>query len=315
MSSKPSPHRPEGFFYGIVIPMSDQKNNIAILGFGRVGAAVGFLLQSKGYTVSAVASRSSNPFTKGSAYTEGNIYTDFVQAASSADDIFITTPDDAIASTCKTISEGGAIQRGKRVIHMSGACDLSVLDSAREAGGLVGCIHPLQTFADTESAIRHLPGSTFGITADEKMKSWVLQIVKDLGGKPLFISEKDKPLYHAAACVASNYLVTLMSIVERLFVSVGFDRKDAVDSFLPLVKATINNIERMGTAQALTGPISRGDIETLKKHLRAIDSKCPDLSDVYRTLGIHTVDLCLRKETLSHEKELQIKNALMEAKK
>lgn len=232
-----------------------------------------------------------------------------------ADNVFITTPDDAIASTCKTISEGGAIRQGKRVVHMSGACDLSVLDSARNAGALVGCIHPLQTFADLESAIRYLPGSPFGITAKGKMKSWVLQIVKDLGGRPLFISEKDKPLYHAAACVASNYLVTLMSIVEKLCVLAGFDHKNKVDSFIPLVKATLNNIERMGTAQAFTGPISRGDIETLKKHLHAIDSRCPDLSGVYRALGIQAVDLCLGEKPLSHEKKKQIKNLLREVKK
>ena len=276
-----------------------SRETIAILGIGKVGRAIGLLLRSAGYNIAAIASRTPASINQGMAYTGGTPYTDFSEAASQAECIFITTSDDAIASVCEKITRGGSIKPGKKVIHMSGAGGLSLLEEARRSGAHTACIHPLQSFADVEGAIKNIPGSTFGITSDDEIKQWCVQVVKDLGGNPFFISDAEKPLYHAAACIASNYLTTLIHMVQTIYQSLGLDREDAMHAFWPLVKGTVRNIEDKGTVHALTGPIARGDMGTLKKHIEALHNKVPALLNAYRVLGILTTEIGVEKKTLS----------------
>jgi predicted short-subunit dehydrogenase-like oxidoreductase (DUF2520 family) len=224
--------------------------------------------------------------------------------------IIITTSDDAIAHVCKKISSESAIRPGAKVIHMSGAGALELLASAKDAGAHVACIHPLQSFADVESAIRDIPGSTFGITSSDEIKDWSVDMVRKLGGVPFFIADLDKPLYHAAACIASNYLTTLIYMVEEIYQSLGLSREDTIRAIWPLVMGTIANIETKGTVQALTGPVARGDTGTIKKHAEALRNKLPELLQAYSALGILTADLGLKKKTLSPETARLIKELL-----
>ncbi len=287
--------------------MKNKKDTIAILGSGKVGTAVGFLLLSSGYEIVAIASRSDESIKRGVEYTRAKPFRSLSQAAAMAECIIISTSDDAIASVCKKITEDGAVTPGKKVIHMSGAGGLDLLESARKSGAHVASIHPIQSFADVTGAIENIPGTTFGITAQEEIKNWSVQIVKDLGGVPFFVSEKDKPLYHAAACMASNYLVTLMNMVVEVYKALGLKHDEAMKAFWPLVRGTIKNIENRGTVQSLTGPISRGDIGTVEKHLQAFQTKLPEFLNLYRELGIFTVDIGHRKKTLSDERAKEIK--------
>jgi len=287
--------------------MKNKKGTIAILGTGKVGTAVGFLLLSSGYEIVAIASRSDESIKRGIEYTRAKPFRSLSQAAAMAECIIISTSDDAIASVCEKITKDGAVSPGKKVIHMSGAGGLDLLESARKSGAHVASIHPIQSFADVTGAIENIPGTTFGITAQEEIKDWSVQIVKDLGGIPFFVSERDKPLYHAAACMASNYLVTLMNMVVEVYQSLGLKHDEAIKAFWPLVRGTIKNIENQGTVQSLTGPISRGDIGTVEKHLQAFQTKLPEFLNLYRELGIFTVDIGHRKKTLSDEKAKKIK--------
>ena len=297
----------------MILAMNAQemsRDTIAILGLGKVGTAVGFLLRAAGYRVVAVASRSASSLNQGVDYTGGKPYTNFPKAAAKAECILITTSDDAIASVCEKIANEGGIKPGNKVIHMSGVGGLNLLEAARRSGANVASIHPLQSFADVESAIKNIPGSTFGITPDDEIKEWSVQMVKDLGGIPFFISDTDKPLYHAAACIASNYLTTLIHMVEVIYQSLGLKHEDAIHAFWPLVKGTMRNIEDKGTVQALTGPIARGDIGPIKKHLDALQNKLPVFLQAYSILGILTVELGLEKKTLSQEAAQRIKELL-----
>ena len=287
--------------------MKNKKDTIAILGSGKVGTAVGFLLLSSGYEIVAIASRSDESIKRGVEYTRAKPFRSLSQAATMAECIIISTSDDAIASVCEKITKDGAVSPGKKVIHMSGAGGLDLLESARKSGAHVASIHPIQSFADVTGAIENIPGTTFGITAQEEIKNWSVRIVKDLGGVPFFVSEKDKPLYHAAACMASNYLVTLMNMVVEVYMALGLKHDEAMKAFWPLVRGTIKNIENRGTVQSLTGPISRGDIGTVEKHLQAFQTKLPEFLNLYRELGIFTVDIGHRKKTLSDERAKEIK--------
>lgn len=289
---------------------SMKKNSIAIIGLGKVGAAVGYLLQLSGYEISAVADQSADALEKGVSYTGGKVCNDPVQASLLADSIFITTTDDFIESVCNEISEGGGVGPGKKVVHMSGAGGLDLLESARRSGAQVASIHPLQSFVDIQGVIENIPGSTFSITAEGEMKDWAIRIVRDLGGTPFFVSENDKPLYHAAACMASNYLVTLMNMVEGIYQHLGMDADEAVKSFWPLVRGTMKNMEDRGIEKSLTGPIARGDSGTIRKHLKILKSKMPELLDVYCEMGLFAVDIGLKNNTLSKNRAKEIKSLL-----
>lgn len=287
-----------------------QKNTIAIIGLGKVGTAMGFLLRSAGYQIVAVASRSEQSLNRGLSYTGGRAFTSYPDAAAMADCIFITTSDDAIEDVCKEISTKGALKPGDKVIHMSGAGGLDLLESAHHNGVHIASIHPIQSFPDIKNAIKNIPGSTFGITAVDEIKDWCIKLVEDLGGVPFLVSENDKPLYHAAACMASNYLVTLMHMVLETYRSMGLNHDEAIKAFWPLVTATLNNIEANGPVKALTGPIARGDAGTIKKHLLALRGKLIKFLPAYCSLGLLTVNLGILKETLSEDNGKIIKTLL-----
>jgi predicted short-subunit dehydrogenase-like oxidoreductase (DUF2520 family) len=287
-----------------------QRDTIAIIGLGKVGTAVGYLLKSAGYEVVAVADISPQNLCQGVQYTGGLAYADPAEAATLADCIIIATGDDAIVSACDEISRRGAVTAGKKVIHLSGAGGLDLLAAASRAGAHVASIHPIQSFAHVEGAIKSIPGSTFGITADEAIKDWSVRLVRDLGGNPFFIAEEDKPLYHAAACLASNYLTTLMYKVEKIYTSLGLDQKDALSAFWPLVRGTLSNLETKGAVEALTGPIARGDAGTIEKHLKAIRERLPSLLPLYCIMGMETVEVGLKKKTLSPASAEVIRNLL-----
>jgi predicted short-subunit dehydrogenase-like oxidoreductase (DUF2520 family) len=301
----PSVDYAEGFFlrYDLMPPLSNQKESIAIIGLGRTGTAIGYLLRQAGYPVVAVASRSRASLLNRIGYTEGRAFTSDAdaEAASLATCIFITTPDDVIASVCSDIAQKGGVSPGDKVIHMSGAGGLDLLEPARKVGAMVACIHPLQSFADIKGAIRNIPSSTFGITADEGLRDWSAGLVRELGGIPIEVPEAIKPLYHAAACMASNYLTTLIHAIEEISLSLGLSHDEAIHAFWPLVNGTLKNIESKGSVHALTGPISRGDAGTIEQHIRVLRETLPDYLPAYCAMGLLTVELALKGNTLSPE--------------
>ncbi len=283
-----------------------QKDRIAIIGLGKVGTAVGYLLNKAGYEIAAVYDQSEEALRSHTAYTGGKICPDPPQAAALADCILITTGDDMIAGACSLIAGSDALRPGCKVLHMSGAGGLDLLDAARSKGAYVASIHPIQSFPDFDAAVRNIPGSTFGITAQEEIKDWAISLVEDLGGIPLVVSEADKPLYHAAACMASNYLATLINMAETVYGRFGLKGDSAAKAFQPLIRGTLSNIESGGTIQALTGPIARGDAGTIRKHMQALSRNLPELVDAYRSLGILTVGMAMKKKSLSGERAAEI---------
>jgi predicted short-subunit dehydrogenase-like oxidoreductase (DUF2520 family) len=272
-------------------------------------SSIGYLLRQAGYPIVAVTSRSHSSLQDRIRYTGGKAFTaeGDAEAASLATCIFIATPDDTIASVCREIAQQGGFKQGDKVIHMSGAGGLDLLESARHAGASVASIHPIQSFADVEAAIRNIPMSTFGITADEDLREWSAELVRELGGIPFYVPETIKPLYHAAACMASNYLTTLIHMAEQTYLSLGLSRDEAIRAFWPLVAGTLKNIETRGSIQALTGPISRGDAGTIEQHIRVLREKLPAYLPAYCTMGLLTVELAVKKETLTPEKAEIIK--------
>jgi predicted short-subunit dehydrogenase-like oxidoreductase (DUF2520 family) len=308
-------YKREGLFEGRRMPATSvHKENIAIIGLGKTGTAVGYLLRKAGHPVVAVTCSSHTFLHDRIRYTGGKAFTADAnaEAASLATCIFITTPDDSIAPVCREIVKKGGIKPGDKVIHMSGAGGLDLLESARKAGAKVASIHPLQSFADIEGAILNIPLSTFGITADVNLREWSAELVRDLGGIPFEVPAEVKPLYHAAACMASNYLTTLINAAVEIYLSLGLSRDEATGALWPLIAGTLKNIEAKGSVQALTGPISRGDAGTIEEHLSVFREKLPVYLPAYCAMGLLTLELSIKKNTITPESAEVIKIILKE---
>jgi len=290
-----------------------MKNKIsykfAIIGLGMVGTAIGHLLQKSGHEIIAISDKSSAALQNALPYTGGKAFRDPRKAVMEADCILITTPDDKIRSACIEIAHSKLVKE-KFVFHMSGAGSLDLLNSAKKAGAVVASIHPLQSFSSIDTAINDIPGSIFGITADKRAKKQAGLIVRDLSGIPIFITPAQKPLYHAAACIASNYLVSLLNVVESIYESIGISKANARKAYLPLIYGTLKNVENSGSISALTGPIARGDSGTIKKHIVALEKTQPQYSSLYSALGLITVDIAQQKGTLT-SKQAKIINDLL----
>lgn len=288
-------------------------NTFAIIGTGMVGTAIGFLLKKAGCKITAISDKSPAALKRAQSYIGGKSFRNPQEAIHRADCILITTPDDKITSACREIALFPSI-KNKLVFHMSGAGDLDLLESAKKAGAAVASIHPLQSFSSIDQAIKIIPGSYFAITADRNTQTLAKNIVRDLGGIPFLISSNQKPLYHAAACIASNYLVSLMNTVESIYQSIGLNEKDARNAYLPLVYGSLKNIEKSDSVSSLTGPIARGDSGTIKKHVLAINKNLPQFSSLYSSLGLIAVKIAQKKGTLNTRQAKEI-NAILKGVK
>jgi predicted short-subunit dehydrogenase-like oxidoreductase (DUF2520 family) len=281
-----------------------SARTVAIIGAGRVGGAIGRLLARAGYTVTAVAARSRATADRARAFIgSGEPLTNAIKAASLADIIFITTPDSAIKSTCEAIAAGGGFRAGMLVVHASGAQTLDLLQAASSAGAYCAVLHPLQSVPSMELGVTNIPGSYFRIEADPEAMAIARELVKAMGGielvMPRWTSGKDSAaLYHAGAVVVSNFFVALVDLGLRFYEALGADRKNALKAVLPLIKGTLANIESAGVPDALTGPIMRGDVETVRGHLEAMRVHTPELAGLYKELARHTVTVALDKGSL-----------------
>lgn len=285
------------------------SNKIAIIGLGMVGTAIGHLLKKSGREIAALCDKLPPATKRAVLYTGGKPYQDAQNAAAAADIILITTPDDSIENVCRKIA-APEVLHNKLVIHMSGAGSLDLLDTAKKAGAITACIHPLQSFSSIDNAIKNIPGSIFGITAERKAKTSAQLFVHDLRGIPVFISPQHKPLYHTAACFASNYLVTLLNVVESIYRAIGLSKSKAQKAYLPLIYGTLRNIEASGSVRALTGPIARGDIGTVQKHISALNNVNPQYLPLYSILGEAATKIAQKKGTLSSQQAKKISQLL-----
>lgn len=280
---------------------------IGMVGAGVVGTAVGVILRQKGYEVTGAYDINPESTETWEKMTETKSYTALPEIAREADVIFVTTNDGAIAEVVQELVERQAVRAGQIFIHMSGALTSDVMGEAREKGAVLLSLHPLQSFASVDQAIGNLPGSVFSIEGDEEGKELAVELVTALGGEYFFITKEAKPLYHAGACVVSNYLVTLIDFGTKFLESTGMPRQTAQKALMPLIQGTINNIERIGIPRALTGPIARGDMTTVLKHLNCLESMAPDLLKLYSHLGYYTAEVAGCKGTIDSQKVEEFK--------
>ena len=278
------------------------KLKVAIIGPGVVGSAVGRLLRVKRFPIAAVAGRSPEGVRDGVKFIGGGRAARSLSAAArGADVVFLTTPDRTIRRLCEEIAAARGFKRGAVVFHCSGAYDAELLSAARSCNAHVGALHPIQSFASPEVAVKRMKGTYFTFDGDEKAAVVAEEIVKALGGKMLHIPPQNKVMYHVALCVLSNYLVAIADMGMIMLSISGLPPAEAARAARPLLRGTIENIGRVGLPDALTGPIARGDAQTVERHLRALAVLPKQIRRLYCELGLYTVRVAQRKGTLKPE--------------
>lgn len=277
---------------------------IGIIGAGRVGTAFALALSGRGAEISGICSRTTRAVDFVSGKLEKAFINDIAQTINEADLVLLTVPDSVIAETAVKIHDvcDALDIIGKTFLHCSGALTSAELEPLSKAGSYTGSLHPIQTFAGKEDGWKGMYGIYFGYEGSVKAGEKALQLVKMLNGTLLDIKSEAKPLYHAAACILSNYTVALSHVSGMLLDAAGIGMDIGINAFIPLLRNTVENIASSGSLNALTGPVSRGDTVTVADHLNAMDGMNGTVPELYRVLGRMTVQLAVEKGSIDEAK-------------
>lgn len=187
--------------------------------------------------------------------------------------LVLAVPDSAVAEVAWDMARTGPAPPGCAALHLSGSLSIDPLEPLHEAGYSTGSLHPLMTIADPWQTCDRLFGAAYAIAGEPAARRTALRMVDALEGRPIIVPPALRPVYHAAAVTASNHVVALFAHAARLLGSVGLDEAEARAALLPLLRATVDNLEHLGVAGALTGPIARGDADTVRMHLARLSAE------------------------------------------
>ncbi|MBI2855408.1 MAG: DUF2520 domain-containing protein [Chloroflexi bacterium] len=287
----------------------DRSFRVGFIGAGRAARALAVGLHGKGYQVSAVASRTPASAEALASHIRGCTPLKRPQdVAHSCDLVFITTPDDTIPSVAREVPW----RKGMSVVHCSGAESLGVLEAAREQGASVGSFHPMQTFSGVPGEEASLSGVAFAVEGDSPLVDTLKEMANALGGWPVEIDPRDRPLYHLSGFLACGAVVTLLARSSELWEVMGYSREQGLDVLIPLLQSTVDSIKARGAAGALTGPISRGDIGTVRKHLDSLERQAPTVLPLYCQVALSTAALAREKGGIDDNRERELLDLLEE---
>jgi predicted short-subunit dehydrogenase-like oxidoreductase (DUF2520 family) len=260
-----------------------QKPRVSIIGAGRLGTALGVALLQRGYSIESLVARRAQKARQAAVRLDAKPQVLAAKQLTSlrpADVFLITVPDDQIAGVASQLT---ALEFEATALHTSGALSSEVLAPLHKRGWHTGSIHPLVSVSDTDAT---LDGAFWSVEGDAAALRIGKAIVRDLGGQSFSIHSEHKPLYHAAAVMVSGNVVAQFDVALEMLMRCGLNRKTARSILLPLIASTVRSLQTKDPAQALTGTFSRGDVETVKRHLAALkQSELVDALELYRLLG------------------------------
>ncbi|HEY9060160.1 MAG TPA: DUF2520 domain-containing protein [Pseudobacteroides sp.] len=285
-----------------------NSKSIGIIGTGKLGSSLAVALQSKGFILSGLYSIGGVSQNKLCNSLGVCVENDLKKTVARSDIIFITVPDSQIKNAAIHISQSTEADslKNKCFFHMSGALTSDELVDLG-TGVYTGSLHPIQTFADAANDPKIFEGIYFGFEGCGEAYLAAKYLVDALNGKIINIQKANKPIYHACACIISNYTVTLSYTVEKLLRVMDVENQIGINAFLPLLKGTVANIEKFGSIMSLTGPISRGDLNVIKRHIEALNKKSGCLeNELYRVMALATADVACEKGSIDEGIRLSI---------
>jgi predicted short-subunit dehydrogenase-like oxidoreductase (DUF2520 family) len=291
-------------------PPLESGLRVGVVGAGRVGAVLAAALGAAGHHVVAAAGESDASRLRIAELLPGTRNAKPTDVARSCDLLLLTVPDDMLPNVVAMLSASGAIREGQYVVHTSGRHGLAVLDPAAARGARVVALHPAMTFTGTAVDLPRLAGCVFGLTAAPAERVVAESLVADLGGRPMWVAEEMRTLYHAALAHGANHLVTLVTEAMEMLTAAGAD--DPAGTLRPLLTAALDNALQQGDA-ALTGPIVRGDVNTVRGHLADLAANAPHTLPSYVALARATLDRAVTDGRVLPIRAASIRQALDEA--
>ena len=260
---------------------------IGVVGAGRVGAVLAAALGSAGHEIVSVAGESDASRNRITSLLPAVRVDKPSAVARDCDLLLLTVPDDMLANVVSMLSASGSIHPGQLVVHTSGRHGLAVLTEAAALGARPIALHPAMTFTGTSLDLPRLPDCVFGVTAGAEERAVAQRLVDDLGGRTMWVDEAHRTLYHAGLAHGANHLVTLVTEAMEILSAAGAD--DPAGTLRPLLAAALDNALAAGDA-ALTGPIARGDVNTVAAHLADLEATAPQTLPSYIALARATLD-------------------------
>lgn len=277
--------------------------DISFIGAGRLATGLALASTRAGLKVAAVASRSPGSAERLAARIPGCAPMSAQQAADRAGLVFVTTPDDAIAGVAASLRW----RAGQSVIHCSGATEVAALAPAAAAGAYIGGFHPMQAFTDPEAALASLPGCTISIESDQAGLAEMLEaLAAGMQCRSIRLPPGCRVRYHASGGYASQFVNVLLREATDIWKTFGIAEEDAVRALLPLLKGTIAAIENAGVAGGMPGPVSRGDVGTIRRHVDDLGSVSAETLALYQELARRTVTLAVEKGSISADKAAEL---------
>lgn len=282
---------------------------IGFIGAGKVGTALGIFFKQNRLTLSGYLSRREVSSQCAAKATDSSVFFDLPSLVSASDVIFITTGDDQISTVIDQLKQTSCLTKHHTLIHASGALSSDLFDPLSASACGLCSLHPIMSFADPFTAAQNLSQTVFTLEGNEKGLTEAKKILQITGNPYSVIKKSDKVLYHAAACILSNYLVTLVDSGFELLKTTGIPADEITRAFMPLITATLGNIEKAGPVNALTGPLVRGDENTISKHIDALKTQNPEFLALYQTMGLATIEM-IKDKRIDTETYAQLRNIL-----
>ena len=277
-------------YYLFYVPYGGDTIKIGFIGPGKVGVSLGRYFTHKGIKLSGFYGKNINTIKEGANITNSKPYDNIQEIIEDSDILLITTPDDIISTIDRELSKFDL--NNKSICHTSGSLKSNVLYNAKHSGALIYSFHPIFAFSTKDTNLNELGKIYFSIEGDVFEKSSLINLVKILGNKYFIRTEEDAVTYHLANVFVSNLMLSLLNTGISYFKKLNLSEKEALKALQPLVEGNIESIFKKGFVNSLTGPVARGDITTVLKHLSVLEGEDKEL---YKILSLNLLKLVALK--------------------
>lgn len=286
---------------------------VSIVGAGKVGSALALLLRNRGIRVASVISRNKTSARKAASLAGCRQYSNrYSDIHPDTDFLLLAVSDDEVNTAAREIAASARVDfRRLACAHTSGILTSDELKPLARLGTMVFSLHPIQSFPggfSRRQQLEALKGISYGVEGSPKAIRFATTFVRRIGGKMFRVPKERKILYHLACVFASNYSVSMLSVVGEL--TKGVSKAASLKHFEKLTESSIKNTYRTSPHGALTGPIARGDVRSVRKHFSQLEGKRKHLKNLYKMLGRYALELAKRNRQLTTKQIRQLKSAL-----